>query len=207
VSHVESQKIEVYNENDKPYGITYGAWIVKWWQWIQSIPLSSNPLFDLIGEHWNTSQPKSDVWFLVGIFGGVGKTFPHRKIKMESGRSILIPVLNCEANSLEYPELKTHQDIKNHVINDVNTVVKKECIVDGTKIIPTRVPSDPTIFKITIPENNAFGFKNTGTTDASADGYWIFLKSLPRGIHNISFQGSCEFGRLNAGSDYELEIV
>ena len=126
---------------------------------------------------------------------------------MDSGRSILFPVLNCEANLLEDPDLKTHEDIRNHVINDVNTVVKKNWTINGNKIDPSRVPSDPLVFRLTIPENSAFGIQNSGSTDASADGYWIFLKPLPKGNYDIRFEGSCEFGRLNSGADYELQIV
>ena len=98
--------------------------LLEWWQWIYSLPAEFNPLLDLSGEHWKRGQPSSDVWFLVGIFGEVQKTFPLRKIEMESGRSILFPVLNCEANNLEFPE-KTHNGLVKHVVDDINTVVKK----------------------------------------------------------------------------------
>jgi hypothetical protein len=207
VTATKSEQIQTFSELDKPYGITYGQWTVRWWQWALSVPLGVHPIADDTGQHWKTNQPTTDVWFLVGIFGGVGKIFPHRKIKIESGRSILFPVLNCEANSLEYPELKTHDDIKKHVVDDVNTVVKKDCIINGSRIIPVRVPSDPTIFTVTIVEDNAFSVKNPGSTDAAADGYWVFLKPLPKGNYNIRFEGSCEFGRLNAGASYDIEVI
>jgi len=207
VSTTESNQIQIFSELDKPYNSTYGQWTVKWWQWALSIPKETNPLSDPTGKYWRTNQPESDVWYLAGIFGGENKVFPNRKIKVESGRSILFPVLNCEANSLEYLDLKTHDDIIGHVVNDVNTVVKKDCFVNGLKINPERVPSDPTIFKVTISDDNAFDVKDGGTTDASADGYWIFLKPLPKGNYDIRFQGACEFGRLNAGANYDLEVV
>lgn len=198
---------ETFDHNSNPYGVSYGYWTTKWWQWALSIPLPINPLNDQTGEHWKTAQPTSDVWFLAGNIGGVSKTFPHRSIKIQSGRSILLPVLNCEANSLEYTDLKTHDDLVRHVIEDVNSVVKKDLFVNGVRLNPVRVPSDPRIFRVTINENNLFGVKNQGSTDAAADGYWTFLKPLPRGRYTISFEGSCEFGRLNAGAAYELEIV
>ena len=47
---------------------------------------------------------------------------------------------------------------------------------------------------------------DNNSTDATADGYWIFLKPLPRGVYTIRFEGSCEFGRLNSGAVYEIEI-
>jgi hypothetical protein len=207
VSTTDSHQIQLFKETDKPHDMTYGAWTVKWWQWVLSVPSSINPLTDRTGQHWNTDQPSSDVWFLVGSIGGIDKTFPRRSIEIESGRSILFPVLNCEANSLEYPDLKTHDDLLKHVVDDVNTVVKKDVFINGMRLTPTRVPSDPRIFNVSINEDNAFRITNPGSTDAAADGYWIFLKPLPRGSYTIQFEGSCEFGRLNAGASYEIEIV
>jgi hypothetical protein len=206
VATTESSEVQVFTETDKPYGKTYGAWTVKWWQWIYSIPSEINPLLDLTGENWKRDQPSSDVWFLVGVFSDVQKTFPFRKIEMESGRSILFPVLNCEANKLEFPEM-THNDLVKHVVDDINTVVKKDCTINGKRVSPARISSDPKTYSLRIAKNNAFGVKNSGLTDASAYGYWIFLKPLSKGKYNISFEGSCEFGRLNSGADYELNVV
>lgn len=197
---------DLFNETDKPYGYSYGEWTVKWWQWVFSIPSRNNPLNDSTGINWDTQQPTSNVWFLVGSVGGIDKKFSHRKIKIRSGRSILFPVLNCEANSLEYPELKTHDDLLRHVVDDVNSVVKKEVSIDGSKVLPVRVSADPKIFNLIIGEENVFRVQKTGGTQATADGYWIFLKSLPVGSHSITFEGACEFGRLSAGASYELEI-
>jgi hypothetical protein len=206
VASTESNQLQVFTETDKPYGKTYGAWTAKWWQWIYSVPSEINPLLDLTGEHWKADQPSSDVWFLVGIFGEVQKTFPLRKIEMESGRSILFPIINCEANKLEFPEMKL-DDLVKHVVDDVITVLKKDCTVNGKGVNPTLIASDPKIFSLRIVKNNAFGVKNTGLTVAAASGYWIFLKPLPKGRYNISFKGSCAFGRLNSGADYELNVV
>lgn len=203
----ESDDVQLFSNTDKPYGRTYGAWTATWWQWIMPISKDRSPLLDKIGEHWNTNQPSSEVWFLIGNFARKDKTFPHRTIKIESGRSILFPVLNCMATFLEYQQLKTHDDLLRHVENDVNTVVKKELTINGKGHEAVRVPSDPRIFRVTINEDNAFEIMRSGSTDAAADGYWAFLKPVPKGNYTIRFEGSCEYGRLNAGATYELEIV
>jgi hypothetical protein len=207
VARTDSDQIQLFTEMDKPYGLTYGEWTVIWWQWVLSVPTSINPLTDQTGQHWNTAQPSSDVYFLVGNIGAIHKSFPHRNIKIESGRSILLPVLNCEANSLEYPDLKTHDDLLRHVVDDVNTIVKKNVFINGIRLNPVRVPSEPRIFRVTINKDNIFGVKDPNSTDATADGFWIFLKPLPRGSYTIRIEGSCEFGRLNSGAVYEIEIV
>lgn len=198
---------KTYDLNSKPYGISYGGWTVEWWQWALSTPRSVNPVVDTTGQNWKVNQPSENVWFLAGKVGETDQKYPNRKVEIQTERSILIPILNCEANSLEYPNLKTHKDLIEHVENDVNTVVKKNCFINGEKIEPVRVPSDPQIFNVTIAKDNAFGVSGGGSTQATADGFWIFLKPLPEGNYVIDLEGSCEYGKLNAGARYELKIL
>ena len=40
--------------------------------------------------------------------------------------------------------------------------------------------------------------KNSGITEAAAEGYWVFLKPLSKGHYSIRFEGSCENGRFSA---------
>jgi hypothetical protein len=120
--------------------------------------------------------------------------------------NILFPIINCEANPLEYPELKRESDVINHVLRDEDTIVKKECCVNGQQISIERVQSDPPTFPVTIDKDNALGVKEGGSTIAASDGYWVFLKPLPRGEYFISFAGSCENGRLNSGANYHLNV-
>lgn len=199
--------IPLFSETEKPYGRSYGAWTAKWWRWILSIPKSKNPLLDQTGENWMVDQPFSDVWFLAGNYRDFERKYPHRKIEMPAGRGILLPILNCEANPLEYPKLHSYEDLINHVNHDVSTITRKTVSVNGISVNPSRVQSDPQIFRVTLTSNNVFPIVNSGTTYASADGYWIFLKPLPIGRYNISFEGSCEFGSLHSGADYELSIL
>jgi hypothetical protein len=170
------------------------------------MPKDRNGVADQTGQNWENSQPPSDVYFLAGNIASLDKSFPHRSITMHYGRSILLPVLNCEANTLEYPGF-THDDLVRHVVHDVNTVLKKELFVNGMKVDPIHVPAYPRIFSVTICNDNAFDLINTGSTEAAADGYWAFLKPLPKGNYAIRFEGSCESGRLKAGAFYNLEII
>jgi hypothetical protein len=196
----------LYNYNSKIYEKTYGEWTVEWWKWALSTPNPINPVLDLKGKFANINQPLSNVWFLAGKFGDEKRIYPHREVTIPRTNSILFPILTCEANSLEYPHLETYQALIEHVLKDMNTVVKKECYIDGEKIIPQRVRASPIIFPIDIPELNAVGVKGGGSTFATSDGYWIFLKSLTVGKHVIEFEGSCELGKLCSGASYQLTI-
>ena len=196
---------ECHEVDSKPYGLSYGMWTVEWWRWAMSIPRLQNPLLDPSGMYAGINQPDR-VWFLAGKFGSEDFDFPRRKCIIPLGRSILIPVINCEANSVEYPQLKTDQDLLCHVSKDLDSIVKRECFVNSHRIIPERVRSDPVIFTLTV--NHELDGLDTGCHNipSAADGYWVFLKPLPHGDYDIEFFGTCENGRLSAGAAYEIRI-
>lgn len=200
-----SSGIEYYVEDSRPYGMTYGGWTVEWWRWALSMPRSISPLFDETGEKASYNQP-SQVWFLGGKFGNEEHNVPKRECNIPYNRAILFPIINCEANSLECPQLDTNQDLINHVRNDVGTIVKKECFINSESIPSYRIHSDPILFNVKVSED-LFDIPRGGQTTATADGYWVFLKPLPKGKYNIRFVGACERGRLNAGADYQIRVI
>jgi hypothetical protein len=200
-------EISFFTADSIPYGETYGHWTVKWWQWFLLVPKSINPVVDGTGKYAYVNQPSMHVWFLAGKVVDEDRNLPNRSCRIPTGRSILFPVINYEANPLEYPELRTDQDLIERVKREEDSIIKKECSVNGKRIPVQRVKSDPLIFELRINEDNAANVKGGGgSTHASADGYWVFLKPLPIGEYIISFQGSCEYGKLNSGANYRLEV-
>ena len=199
-------EISFFPEDSVPFDVTYGHWTVKWWQWALSTPKAISPIIDQSGEFASVNQPAKDVWFLAGKFGNEDRNLPNRFCRIPAGRSILFPVINCEANPLEYPELRTDEALIEHIRSDEDTIISKDCFVNGKRVPVYRVKSDPLIFEVRIDEDNAANVKGGGTARASADGYWVFLKPLRYGEHTISFHGSCENGRLNSGANYRVKV-
>ena len=203
---LELNDIKYFNPSDKPFGLSYGQWTVKWWEWVMSIPDSLSPLRDDNGNNAAINQPEKDVWFLAGTWA-TEKLIksPNRYVSIPFGRSILFPIINCEANSIEYPHLHSDEDIVNHVIKDENSIVLKEVYIDNVAIPIQRVRSDPILFPLKVPniENTSIYIE----TKASADGYWLFLKPLSVGNYNIKFAGACEMGRLNTSANYNITII
>jgi hypothetical protein len=200
------EEIIFFSSTATPYGKTYGNWTVEWWRWALGIPKPINPTIDRTGEYVDVGQQNRDVLFLTGKLANEGRDIPNRFCTISTKKSILFPVINCESNQLEHPELRTHQDIVERVKRDEDTIIKKDCFVDGRKIPVQRVKSDPIIFELNMIDNNLFTPKGGENTYASADGYWVFLKPLSIGKHIISFRGSCEYGRLNSGAIYHLDV-
>src|SRR5262245_530845 len=59
----------VFPPDSQPFGKSYRQWSAEWWQFVFSLPLSANPLFDETGEKCVVGQ-HGPVWFLAGTFGG-----------------------------------------------------------------------------------------------------------------------------------------
>lgn len=207
LSTTEFTDFQTFTEFDKPYGKTYGEWTVDWWQWAVSMPRSLCPLLDDTGEKAETNQPEKDVWFLAGVFGTEDPTIqPHRNVTIPSNRSILFPVINCEANSIEYPHLKTTEDLVEHVKRDEDNIVRKDVFLNNTRLPIQRISSDPPVFNLTFCDDNGLGIKASNTL-AAADGYYVFLKSLQIGKYELYFRGACESGRLNTAATYTITII
>ena len=196
---------ETYVATDHPYGLTYGQWTVLWWKWATSIPKARNPVLDRTGIYANINQPEK-VWFLAGVFGSEGKDFPRRRCAIPSSKSILLPVINCEANSIEYPDLRTESDLLNHVSEDIRNITRKDCFVNGERLLPERVSSDPKIFSLSISDDLEGLDKGHQNIPCVADGYWVFLKPLSPGQYVFEFNGSCENGRLSSGACYYITV-
>ena len=183
---------DYYHVDALPFGLTYGQWTVKWWRWALSIPKSINPVLDKTGVYAYVGQPERFVWFLSGRFGSEGTNFPERFCTVPVGRSILFPVINYEANPIEYPDLVTEDDLLENVREVENTIANVVCFVDGRSIAAQRVQSDPKIFELDLNNDPPVESVRGKHTFATADGYWVFLKPLEPGDHSISFEGSCE---------------
>jgi hypothetical protein len=205
--------IEVFTPDLKLYGRTYGEWTAKWWQWLLSKPKDKNPAIDDTGKNAGIGQNDPNVWFLAGTF--VNMSVPHRECTIPSGKAILFPVINYQANFIEDPKFTDELELKKYVSSDIDDIEKKEAFVDGIRVPVYRVGSDPSLFPVKIANDIPHGVDGAddgrligggGTTKAVSDGYWVFLKPLPTGEHYVHFAGSCSGGVRRTEAYYHLTI-
>jgi hypothetical protein len=204
MSLTKEKPLEYFTPESGAHGLSYGQWTAKWWQWLISIASEVNPALDEIGNYAGMNQNDPNVWFLAGTLGG--KAVERNSI-VPAGKSILFPVINYEMNPLEKPELETKIDLIKHVKEDIDDILNLEAIIDGQRIPIFRVQSEPELFTLKIPENNIFQVPSGGTTQATSDGYWIFLKPLGHGNHEIYFAASCSAGSRNVKTSYHLTVT
>jgi hypothetical protein len=189
-----------FSPDDEPYGLSYGKWTTKWWQWAFSTPTSANPLNDDTGKYSHLNQD-GPVWFLCGTFGE--SKFPKRKCTVGYGKGILFPVINYIF--VPDSEFKTEREVIHHVRQDINDIVRLETVVDDLAVPAYRIRSEPEIFLINIREENKLGLP-VGISKAASDGYWVFLKPLASGEHSLYFHGSCSGGLRNSTASYQLSV-
>ena len=206
----EEKEEEYFTPDSKPYGLTYGQWTVKWWNWALSIPKENNPVVDDTGKYANVLQNDPNVFFLAGTFGG---PTVKRQCTVPAGKAILFPVINYEVNSIEYPHLKTELEMIREVIRDEDDIINLEGVIDAKWIPAYRIRSDPPVFPLTMSldvieaKKEILEGMKTITCKAASDGYWIFLKPLSKGKHEIFFAGSCSSGERTVNAIYNLSII
>ena len=179
-----TSNIGIFPTDSKPYGLTYGEWSAKWWQWTYSIPEENNPISDTTGKECARGQ-NGPIWFLAGSFGGT----IERTCTIPVGKSIFIPIANVPCSPVEFPDVKTETDMSKCAKHFQDQITYLEVIVDGIKLTNLenyRVQSP--LFNFILPENNVFGTP-AGTYPAVGDGNYVILQPLSAGKHEISWKG------------------
>jgi hypothetical protein len=169
--------ISIFDSDSHPFNISLAKWTSLWWKWLNSIPRSQNPAIDNSGGSSALNQRYAEVWFLAGTYGGSVK----RTCKIPYGKCILFPIIASLFSFATDPHLKTEQDLLSTVKKDISKIQCLSLTIDGIifeDLLKLRVQSE--IFGDMI---------NGKVTKAVSDGYWVFMKPLPMGIHKIHFFG------------------
>jgi hypothetical protein len=171
--------------DSKPYGISFSEWTIRWWRWLIAIPKSHNPALDEVGTNCAQNQFDKDAWFLAGT--AVPLLSGNRACVIPLGKAILFPIVNNLVSYFEYPEIKNDNDLKHKAGKDLKNGVEMELKINDQFVTNEvcRVGSDP--FEILYPDNNLFNSRS-GTSTAVSDGFWIFLKPLPKRTYSIYFR-------------------
>jgi hypothetical protein len=199
---IASAGVKIYPPDSKPFGLSYGEWTAKWWQWLLSIPSANNPLTDKTGAQCTVDQ-KGPVWFLTQTAGGS----VVRSCTIPSGKAILIPVVNAECSPAEDKSLKTESDIRECAKNIVNKASNIKLIVDGKEIENiTRYRADSPQFDLVLPNDNVFG-DTPGPTRVVSDGIWVMLNPLSPGKHTIRSMATIIDVSTTATSNFSTDVT
>jgi hypothetical protein len=173
-----------------PYGLSYGEWGARWWQWAFSFPVDSHPLLDTAGCDAGQSGP---VWFLGGSFASATA---ERNCTVPAGKSLLVPVLNAECSTIEPPPFfgGNEAELRDCVAPFIDTATGLFATIDGVTVQNLdsyRVQSP--LYEFSAPDGGLFGGPVSGAQSVS-DGVWLILAPLAAGDHTIHFGGTFNFG-------------
>lgn len=175
------EQSEEFSPDSKPFGKTYGEWTAEWWDWFISMPTDRNPIADPTGERCAEGQ-NGPVWFLVSSGGGKSE----RSCPIPADKAILASAINVECSFAEDDSLKTEDDLRACANSDQDLVTQHEAKLDGSELEVSRVESP--LFDVSFPDDNVFAAP-AGPSQAVSDGYWVFLKPLMPGEHELHTQG------------------
>lgn len=181
-------KPRILPPQSRPFGMTYGEWSAKWWQWALASPAADNPVLDPTGANCATGQA-GRVWFLAGTFGGGPVT---RTCTVPLGTALFFPVVNtfCAAEPGDDPDPQIQRQCASASLAGATGSVE----IDGTPVQNLSVyfvdPATSPVFSITLPEDNVFGAPAGTYAPAVAGGIYLMLAPLPPGEHVIHVQGS-----------------
>src|SRR4051794_1034576 len=168
---------QYYLKDSSPYGTPYTDWIKKWWQWNVSVPKAEHP----------QTNPKTvcamkisgQVTFLVHNLQGPS----HYSCTIPAKNAILVPISPATCTSIEAHSTKPADLI--HCADEGNRPLTAKATLDGVPLNNLENNYAITnIFDMTVPNDN-FELLKGGTYPTGGAGYYIFLKPLPVGEHNL----------------------
>ena len=203
-----------------PFGLTYGEWAGRFWQWAFSLPPTHNPGFDTADCSAGQSGP---VWFLGGGFcGSVGTTTFKcesnlvRSCQVPAGKALLVVSFAEEDSFIEEPGGTTEATLRSNA-KSVTDQFSVTAAVDGKPVQPVRIcssgstcsPVQAPLYTYTLPspptqydnvlaavgeylyaDSNLGLIPNGLSSQGVADGYFALLPPLPVGQHTIYLTSS-----------------
>jgi hypothetical protein len=193
----------VYDLNSTPFNTSYADWTAKWWQWTYSIPWNKNPSYDDTGKYCGENQ-HGPVWFLTLAF----EHPVERTCHIPQNTALLITLLNSECSYVEYKHLETEEKLTDCAKKMQDVVSGAEASLNDITIpnvAKYRIQTN--LFDFTLPQDNILDL-TAQTTQAVADGNWLFLKPLPPGKYELKVKGEIDRVSSNelGGNEYNGPI-
>lgn len=200
---VAGQNVDFYSKGELPFGISYGDWVAKYWNWDLSIPLDPKT-HNILGLNENgclVHRENSTVMLADTAAGGIW----NQECTISHNEGILIPIWTGECDQgykgFENASLKQLSDcargfdlgkVKGQVKVDNIPVAILDVLDYKTNIMNNVTEVYTKQFNATVPINSHFTAEKYGTFPAAAHGWFVFLKPLTPGNHTVYYQNSVE---------------
>jgi hypothetical protein len=170
---------------DKPFGKSFVDWAKEWWKWNFSLDNSTHPILDPNPEKCANQNQSANVWFL---------PTPTEKVlqftftcAVPQGKAIMIaPLVTGESDSGIAGSDSEIKDGATRGQIGASLNVWVDHVNQNYNLTKMRATSD--FFNLHFVKNNIAGDAPEGTFRAMVDGYYIFLKPLPQGKHELKYE-------------------
>ena len=193
--------------NATAYGMTYGQWSARWWQWAFSLPVNESPFFD---EGGNCSRGANaqlgPVWFLAGVINVSGTAV--RNCSVPAGKALFFPIINVECSTLELPPFHggNAAELRTCATSSPFSFGGVFADIDGVAVqsLDRYLKASP-LFTFTVPPDNVLGV-SAGTGQSVSNGFYLMLAPLPVGEHVVHFGGTFTDFNFTLDITYNLTV-
>jgi hypothetical protein len=193
----------VYPTTAKPFGKSYAQWSEEWWKWALALPVAGHP-FDPSNEGCNSADQSGSVWFLAS-----SSPEGDRSCTIPADTALFLGLANVECSSLETPLFpepfgfgaltkETQHECATFYADHI-VVDSLFCTIDGEPVpnLGSYLVVSPQ-FTFHAPRRWIFG-KKGGTGTAVSAGYFLMIKPLSFGTHELDCGGSLHFSEAEGG--------
>jgi hypothetical protein len=212
--------VEFYSKDESPFGISFGDWVAKWWNWSYSQSLDpQTTVVKGLTENGCLVHRENSMVMLVDTAAAGGIWNQNCTISRNEG--ILIPIWTGECNQgakdcLDQPFEQLSKVARGYNLGKIMGLVKVDNIpvavlnvIDYKTNIMNNVTEVYTKqFNVTVPESTRMTYDKFGTFPAAAHGWFVFLKPLQPGNHTVYYQNNVEPTTLSgAGNSNSVQFT
>lgn len=190
-------------------GLSAVDWSAEWWKWAMANQGDSNPVRDNTGIYCGAGQ-QGKVWFLAG---GFGSSKIKRNCTIPADKYVFFPIINMSYwPPVRNTNLTCSKAIEAAALNN-DTALDLIVELDGVQVKNPKAFRARTEKCFDIFEKTSRAFASYYNAYPSAtDGYWIFLKPLPKGKHSFKFGGRYNktdgdaYGKMVQDIEYDITV-
>ena len=179
-SHAQTAK--TVPPNQPVHGLSQAEWSRAWWQWAASFDRRASPVSDRTGALCALKQ-SGPVWFLAGTYG-TQRTI--RSCKVPHGKYLFFPLINYVVAPHPDVPISCEEVIRSaaYRMENASALILD---VDGVRT--------PNLMSHRQATSQCFNLgermdEKVSMFPSAANGYYVMLKPLSRGKHEINFGGA-----------------
>lgn len=168
-------------------------WTARWWQWAARFGADTGaPFRDPDGRHCALNQEEGAVWFLAGTDG---KFDAVRTCSVPAGKHLFVPLINWVVEN--GASCGDKQAAAARLADNVNTGL---VLLDGRPVGELQ--------RMRVAAGTCFAMSDQSPS-AATDGYWLMLKPLPPGKHQLAITAAWRDGARQTMQNfrYELDVL